>query len=166
LAFIIVGGIIFVILFLKLNPLFRIYRTLIRSLIIVSLLGIFGTANGEMELYQAVSADEEFDLSLINIPLLLLGLWLLFVLILFYFGFFEWLKNRINSQNRIRRIANRTQLIMATGLSECSICLDAQGGISRKLPCNHCFHKACIDPWLIKEDSCPNCRAKLGLDLV
>ncbi len=32
----------------------------------------------------------------------------------------------------------------------------------RQLPCAHCFHAACIDPWLTgAEASCPSCRASL-----
>ncbi|CAO3668776.1 unnamed protein product [Umbelopsis ramanniana] len=45
----------------------------------------------------------------------------------------------------------------------CAICLDQfEANVSqvRKLPCNHIFHAACIDPWL-KERSgfCPICKA-------
>ncbi|KAL8123459.1 hypothetical protein AgCh_011434 [Apium graveolens] len=30
-----------------------------------------------------------------------------------------------------------------------------------KLPCSHIFHGSCVDPWLEKKRSCPNCRNKL-----
>jgi hypothetical protein len=44
----------------------------------------------------------------------------------------------------------------------CSICLGEyeRGDVLRRLPCAgmHRFHKACIDPWLEVNASCPNCR--------
>jgi len=41
--------------------------------------------------------------------------------------------------------------------SKCSICLhDVKiGQIARELPCNHVFHKTCIDKWLRKDPRCP-----------
>jgi hypothetical protein len=47
---------------------------------------------------------------------------------------------------------------------ECSICLDTikVGEFEKKLVCNHCFHKKCIDRWFKKDnDSCPMCRLKI-----
>ncbi|KAL3820020.1 hypothetical protein ACJIZ3_005925 [Penstemon smallii] len=49
-------------------------------------------------------------------------------------------------------------------LSECSICLDefATGDELCVLPqCGHGFHVRCIDSWLRKHQSCPNCRQTL-----
>mmetsp|Transcript_59857 Transcript_59857/g.160424 ORF Transcript_59857/g.160424 Transcript_59857/m.160424 type:complete len:102 (+) Transcript_59857:242-547(+) len=45
--------------------------------------------------------------------------------------------------------------------SQCQICLDdyADGDELRTLPCNHVFHKQCVDQWLqLKSNSCPTCR--------
>ncbi|XP_066342281.1 E3 ubiquitin-protein ligase Os03g0188200-like [Miscanthus floridulus] len=44
----------------------------------------------------------------------------------------------------------------------CSVCLweVADGDIVRVLiACRHCFHTACIKPWLHEGDTCPLCRA-------
>ena len=43
----------------------------------------------------------------------------------------------------------------------CPICIDnfKEGEYYRKLDCNHCFHKKCIDRWFKKDHSeCPMCR--------
>ena len=44
----------------------------------------------------------------------------------------------------------------------CSICLEPLGKFikqgKKKLPCNHTFHKKCIDGWLNISNSCPLCR--------
>jgi len=44
---------------------------------------------------------------------------------------------------------------------ECSVCLNdfAQGDSIRTLPsCSHCFHRACIDLWLLRRADCPLCK--------
>ncbi|KAL0896395.1 hypothetical protein Bca101_080356 [Brassica carinata] len=46
----------------------------------------------------------------------------------------------------------------------CSICLqDAADGekMRRLTACGHCFHAVCIDPWLEKQSTCPQCRAQI-----
>ncbi|XAR48026.1 hypothetical protein NMG60_11030717 [Bertholletia excelsa] len=46
----------------------------------------------------------------------------------------------------------------------CAICLEdfQEGEMCIVLPvCNHVFHSACIKPWLIKKQKCPNCRVSL-----
>jgi hypothetical protein len=48
--------------------------------------------------------------------------------------------------------------------STCSVCMSQfkiNEGI-RKLPCNHYFHKKCIDQWFIRGQcsSCPECRSE------
>lgn len=46
----------------------------------------------------------------------------------------------------------------------CSICLnDIDEGVrvTEIKSCKHAFHQTCIDPWLLKETSCPNCRGSV-----
>ncbi|KDP26668.1 hypothetical protein JCGZ_17826 [Jatropha curcas] len=49
---------------------------------------------------------------------------------------------------------------------QCVICLEEfkQGEECRVLlpSCNHAFHKACIDTWLLQDDTCPLCRVVLS----
>lgn len=43
----------------------------------------------------------------------------------------------------------------------CDVCYEDLGpqALYRQLPCQHTFHKACIDQWICKRDaSCPFCR--------
>lgn len=46
---------------------------------------------------------------------------------------------------------------------ECVVCQDTLrvGDTMIELPCNplHCFHPACIRPWLRRRRTCPSCRA-------
>jgi hypothetical protein len=31
--------------------------------------------------------------------------------------------------------------------------------------CQHAFHKKCLDPWLVRNDSCPNCRTAIDMSV-
>jgi hypothetical protein len=46
----------------------------------------------------------------------------------------------------------------------CSICLDVMktGDMIRHMPCTHKFHMPCIDNWLMRKGSCPNCLRKFN----
>jgi hypothetical protein len=48
---------------------------------------------------------------------------------------------------------------------KCLVCYEQyeDGEMLRKLlPCDHCFHKDCIDQWLREKDFCPYCRTSLN----
>jgi len=47
--------------------------------------------------------------------------------------------------------------------SQCSVCMDefTLGESVKRLPCEHCFHAACIAPWLSMHATCPVCRKPL-----
>ncbi|CAE8597621.1 unnamed protein product [Polarella glacialis] len=46
---------------------------------------------------------------------------------------------------------------------ECALCLEnyAEGDCMVRLCCLHMFHKACLDPWLAKNSTCPSCKSDL-----
>merc|ERR1712048_67550 len=48
---------------------------------------------------------------------------------------------------------------------QCMVCLENfhSGEELRILPCNHRFHKACIDPWLQVNNKCPACNHQMPL---
>lgn len=47
--------------------------------------------------------------------------------------------------------------------TKCLVCQEeyCKGEDLRKLPCGHCFHKECVDQWLLSKDFCPYCRTTL-----
>ncbi|KAJ4982049.1 hypothetical protein NE237_032886 [Protea cynaroides] len=60
--------------------------------------------------------------------------------------------------------ASSTLSGLPTSTSNCAICLVdfSDGDRIRVLPkCNHHFHVACIDTWLLSHSSCPTCRHQL-----
>lgn len=46
---------------------------------------------------------------------------------------------------------------------KCLVCQEeyCKGETMRQLPCGHCFHKECVDQWLLSKDFCPYCRTTL-----
>lgn len=42
----------------------------------------------------------------------------------------------------------------------CAVCIEPlrPGELVRLLPCGHCFHQPCVDPWLLEQRSCPMCK--------
>lgn len=58
-------------------------------------------------------------------------------------------------------IKNDVFEINENDLEECLICKESykENNVVRKLPCNHSYHKICIDKWFENEKTCPMCRA-------
>ncbi|CAF1872803.1 unnamed protein product [Brassica oleracea] len=69
-----------------------------------------------------------------------------------------WRRYRTFTVHRRRRWRKKT------AEPYCPICLQdaAEGEKMRRLTaCGHCFHAECIDPWLEKRSTCPQCRAQI-----
>jgi hypothetical protein len=66
-------------------------------------------------------------------------------------------------QKRIRGRLVRRKLFNLKKYNICSICLEKIKYIecSTLIPCNHIFHKRCLDTWTNKNCSCPNCRTPI-----
>ena len=47
---------------------------------------------------------------------------------------------------------------------QCIICMEEfeKNEIVKLLPCEHIFHKNCIKQWLLKQKTCPFCKAEIG----
>lgn len=50
---------------------------------------------------------------------------------------------------------------------DCTVCLQLlqRGILTRILPCNHAFHQSCVDPWLIRQYTCPTCTTQAIMPL-
>lgn len=83
--------------------------------------------------------------------------------------FLEWLYHNQTNVNRGLTTEQLNQLPIHTQIESsekgyCTICLSDfdLGNEIRTLPCVHQFHKDCIDLWLEKNKSCPNCNHIIG----
>ena len=64
-----------------------------------------------------------------------------------------------------QNVTLESEVLEDDGKGECCICLTKLqiGSSVDKWPkCNHCFHKACIEPWIAGHSTCPHCREPLN----
>lgn len=52
-------------------------------------------------------------------------------------------------------------LVSCEASGSCAVCLDDMSGACVRLPCEHSFHRACVELWLSNHDTCPICRDSL-----
>lgn len=69
-------------------------------------------------------------------------------------------------RNAIKIATLPTRTIIDTEKEKCDVCTVcrndwATGDQVKTLPCLHCFHTTCIDPWLEQKLSCPSCRHRV-----
>lgn len=66
----------------------------------------------------------------------------------------------INNKSNVARLVEKR----IESEKDCSVCLDriVVGQLASWTPCDHVFHKRCIDCWLQKSRSCPLCRNDLS----
>ncbi|KAL5111412.1 hypothetical protein TcWFU_001599 [Taenia crassiceps] len=58
---------------------------------------------------------------------------------------------------------NQVDPLISEGFEQCAICIEVfkPQDLIRSLPCRHMYHRACIDPWLLKHRSCPLCKQNI-----
>ncbi|KAH9286910.1 RING finger protein [Echinococcus granulosus] len=58
---------------------------------------------------------------------------------------------------------NQVDPLISEGFDQCAICIEVfkPQDLIRSLPCRHMYHRACIDPWLLKHRSCPLCKQNI-----
>ncbi|KAJ4965671.1 hypothetical protein NE237_017520 [Protea cynaroides] len=56
--------------------------------------------------------------------------------------------------------------VVLSAVQDCSICLEGflEGDLLVCLPCEHRFHSACLEPWLLTCGDCPYCRTGVVVD--
>jgi hypothetical protein len=73
-------------------------------------------------------------------------------------------ERRLGRQAR-RALASVELVVVGEGgeEAECTVCLDslAAGEETRRLPCQHTFHRRCIDHWLLTRRKCPLCNLNI-----
>lgn len=115
--------------------------------------------NFELKIYFSEARDAPFILQIIlHIPLLITSILVVIIIITFDT---EIDKDKIKQE--IEKIPIK-KFDENMEFNECSICLDRflKGSEVKILNCNHCFHRNCIDSWLLNLLKCPLCRAPVG----
>lgn len=67
------------------------------------------------------------------------------------------------SQQSIQALP-KTTVTQSDVIKDCAICLEMMGvgAEIKSMPCHHGFHTVCIETWLMRRDTCPVCRYKMG----
>lgn len=84
------------------------------------------------------------------------------------FLFYEF-KRRLNRHKNYRKVVQNIEARFPMATEEeitdhndnCAVCWEKMES-SRKLPCGHLFHNACLLSWLEQDTSCPTCRMSLS----
>ncbi|XP_075899235.1 RING finger protein 148-like [Nelusetta ayraudi] len=81
----------------------------------------------------------------------------------------KWAEKRLKTEAKraIRRLQVRTlkrdDEEAASDVHMCAVCMESYkaGEVVTVLTCDHIFHKACIEPWLLERRSCPMCKCDI-----
>ncbi|XP_077559065.1 ring finger protein goliath isoform X3 [Haemaphysalis longicornis] len=114
-------------------------------------------------LYPSINRTSVLFVSVSFILLMLISLaWLVF----YYVQRFRYVHAKDLLARRLCSAAQRAlermpvQRWAGGGGEGCAVCLEPlqPGELVRRLPCGHCFHQPCVDPWLLEQRSCPMCK--------
>lgn len=68
-------------------------------------------------------------------------------------------RRAIHNMNTLYPDASAEELLAADNV--CIICREEMTTASKKLPCNHIFHTACLRSWFQRQQTCPTCRLNI-----
>lgn len=68
-------------------------------------------------------------------------------------------RRAIHNMNTLYPDATQEELQAADNV--CIICREEMTTASKKLPCNHIFHTACLRSWFQRQQTCPTCRLNI-----
>ncbi|KAG7202758.1 hypothetical protein KM043_009927 [Ampulex compressa] len=68
-------------------------------------------------------------------------------------------RRAIRNMNTLYPDATTEELAAADNV--CIICREEMVAASKKLPCNHIFHTACLRSWFQRQQTCPTCRLNI-----
>ncbi|XP_043511842.1 E3 ubiquitin-protein ligase synoviolin B [Frieseomelitta varia] len=68
-------------------------------------------------------------------------------------------RRAIRNMNTLYPDATAEELAAADNV--CIICREEMVSASKKLPCNHIFHTACLRSWFQRQQTCPTCRLNI-----
>ncbi|KAL9973545.1 hypothetical protein ACROYT_G020016 [Oculina patagonica] len=98
-------------------------------------------------------------------------------LVFYYVQRFRYVHARDKTEKRLTSAAKKAIAKLPTRTvskkteddetDSCAVCLDGYkaGDVVRILPCQHEFHKLCIDPWLVEHRTCPMCKLNILKEL-
>lgn len=68
-------------------------------------------------------------------------------------------RRAIRNMNTLYPDATPEELAMSDNI--CIICREDMVNTSKKLPCGHIFHTACLRSWFQRQQTCPTCRLNI-----
>lgn len=98
-------------------------------------------------------------------------------LVFYYVQRFRYVHARDKTEKRLTSAAKKATAKLPTRTvskkteedesDNCAVCLDGYkaSDVVRILPCQHEFHKLCIDPWLVEHRTCPMCKLNILKEL-
>ncbi|XP_023245500.1 E3 ubiquitin-protein ligase synoviolin B-like isoform X2 [Copidosoma floridanum] len=76
-------------------------------------------------------------------------------------AFHDIVMSRRAIRNMNTMYPNATPEELAAADNVCIICREEMVSASKKLPCNHIFHTACLRSWFQRQQTCPTCRLNI-----